>query len=61
MTQKNRKQLRYAVSTHTIERLRPSKEAMRLCEQVSSGTLTADAAVAAVLKRHGLKQVIAHG
>ena len=61
MTQKSRKQMEYAVSTIAIEKLFPSEEALRLCERVSSGTLSADDAVSSILKRYGLEQVPAHG
>ena len=61
MTQKSRKQLDYALSTQAIENLFPSKEALRLCEQVSSGRISTDEAVASLLQQYGLKQIPAHG
>ncbi len=39
-----------------LEKLVSSKEAIRFCEQISTGELSADAAVAALLKKRGLKQ-----
>lgn len=56
MTGKARKQIDYAVSTHTIERLYPSREAVRLCGQMASGKISANDAVSAVLKRYDLKR-----
>lgn len=61
MTQKSRKQMDYALSTQAIENLFPSKEALLLCEQVSSGRISTDEAVASLLQQYGLKQIPAHG
>lgn len=61
MTQKKSQQIEYVLSTHAIERLFPSKEAVRLCERMSDGTLSAKEAVASVLKAYGLKQGADHG
>lgn len=57
MTQKSRKQLEYVASTHAVERLTPSQDAMRLCEQLSDGKINADSAVETLLRLYGLKQV----
>lgn len=32
MTQKSKRQLEYIASTHAVERLTPSQDAIRLCE-----------------------------
>ena len=61
MTQESRKQIDYALSTQAIEKLFPSKAALRLCEDVSSGILSTDEAVAALLKQYGLTQASANG
>lgn len=61
MTQKSKRQLEYIVSTHAVERMAPSQDAMRLCEQISDGKLSADAAVEALLRLYGLKQVNSNG
>lgn len=61
MTQKSKKQIEYTVATHAVERLKPSKAAVRLCEQLSDGTISVDAAVDALLRLYGLKQVAANG
>ena len=53
MTQKAKKQIAYTLATHAVERLTPSQEAIRYCEQVSNGTLSADQAMEKLLKRHG--------
>ena len=61
MTQARKKRLEYSVSTHTIEKLFPSEDALRLCEQVSDGILDANDAVESILKKYDLKRVPAHG
>lgn len=55
MTQKSKRQLEYTISTHAIEHLTPSQEAIRLCRQMSEGKLDADSAVAALLHQYGLR------
>ncbi|HIR57244.1 MAG TPA: antitoxin VbhA family protein [Candidatus Gallacutalibacter pullicola] len=56
MTQKNRKQIEYAVSTQALEKLIPSKEALRLCEQISDGEISANDAVSFILKQHSFQK-----
>ena len=52
MTQARKKRLEYSVSTHTIEKLFPSEDALRLCEKVSEGVLNTNDAVASILKKY---------
>lgn len=61
MTQKSKRQLEYIASTHAVERLPPSQDAIRLCEQLSDGKISADAAVEALLQLNGLKHVSSNG
>lgn len=61
MTQKSKKQLEYIASTHAVECLTPSQDAMRLCEQLSDGKISADAAAEALLWLYGLNQVSSNG
>ncbi len=61
MTQKSRRYLEYVVSTHAVEQLTPSQDAMRLCEQLSDGEISADAAVETLLRLYGLKRVSSDG
>ena len=61
MPQMSKKHLDYSISTHTIEKLFPSEDAMRLCEQVSDGILDADDAVESIIKKYNLKRVSVHG
>lgn len=60
MTKKSKRQLEYTIATHAVERLSPSREAIRLCEQVSDGEISADSAVEALIRLHGLKQVMSN-
>ena len=61
MTQKSKRQLEYIASTHAVERLTPSQDAMCLCEQLSDGKISADAAVETLLRLYGLKRVNSNG
>lgn len=61
MTQKSRKQLEYTTATHAVEHLTPSRDAMRLCEQISDGKISADTAVETLLRLYGLKRVSSNG
>ncbi len=61
MTQKSKRQLAYTASTHAVECLALSQDAIRLCEQISDGTISADAAVETLLRLYGLKQVNSNG
>ena len=51
MTQTSKKRSEDSISTHTIEKLFPSEDALRLCEQVSDGTRDVNDAVEAILKK----------
>lgn len=61
MTQKSKRPLEYIASSHTVERLTPSQDAMRLCEQLSGGKISADAAAEALFRLYGLKQISSSG
>lgn len=61
MTQKSKRNIEYTKATHAVERLIPSKNALLLCEQISDGKVSANAAVDAILRLHGLKQVDLNG
>lgn len=61
MTAKNKKQLEYIMATHAVERLIPSKAALRLCGQMSDGKLNANDAVEALLHQYGLMRVSSDG
>lgn len=46
--------LKYTLSTQAIERATPSKEAIKLCEHMSQGKVTANVAVDLIKKKYGI-------
>jgi hypothetical protein len=46
--------MKYTLSTQAIERVTPSKDALRLCEKLSDGKLSANAAVDAIKQKYGV-------
>lgn len=60
MTQKGKEHLNYILATLAIEHLVPSREALRLCAQMSEGTMDADTAVLTLLRQHGLVKAPTH-
>ena len=52
MTMEASKQIEYSLSTLAIEQLHPSKEAILLCEQMSDGEISTDAAVAQIINKY---------
>ena len=60
MTQRAKEQIAYTLATHAVERVTPSREAVRYCEQVSDGKLSADQAVEKLLKRYGVTRNAKH-
>ena len=54
MADMRQRSIKYTLSTGAIERVAPSKEAVRLCEELSKGKVSADAAVAAIKEKYGL-------
>ena len=61
MTKKAEKQVAYTLSTHAVENLKPSRDAVRLCRQMADGKLGADEAVAIMLRKHGVEKRAADG
>ncbi len=55
MTQRSQQQINYTLATHAIEKLIPSKNALRLCEQISDGKMSADTAIMEILRQYGLR------
>ena len=59
-----RKEVAYTLATHAAENLRPSREAVRYCEQISAGRVSADQAVENLLARYGFRseaKIDSHG
>ncbi|MGE4277499.1 MAG: hypothetical protein AB7E30_10050 [Lawsonibacter sp.] len=46
--------LKYTLDTGAIERVAPSKDAVRLCKNLSKGKVSADAAMATLKLKYGL-------
>ena len=46
--------IKYTLSTGAIERVTPSREAVRLCEELTKGKVNANAAVEAIKVKYGL-------
>ena len=61
MTKKSEKQIEYTLATHAIEKLTPSYEALRLCEQMADGKVSADLAVSIILQQYGIERVLTNG
>ncbi len=57
MNSKETRRIEYVLTTHAIEKLTPSKTAVGLCRKVTKGTVSADAAVSALLKEYGVKRM----
>ena len=57
MNSKETRRMEYVLTTHAIEKLTPSKTAVSLCRKVTKGTVSADAAVSALLKEYGVKRM----
>lgn len=57
MTREASKQIEYSLSTLAIEKLSPSREAMKLCEQMSDGEISTEAAVAAIINRYSSRRM----
>jgi hypothetical protein len=56
MTSLSEQNLKYTLSTQAIERIIPSKDAVRLCEHMSQGKLTANMAVELIKKKYGVSE-----
>lgn len=52
--QESSQNLKYTIATQAIDRVTPSKDALSLCEKLSTGKISANDAVDAVKKKYGL-------
>lgn len=55
MTRKAKDNVNYTVATHAAEHMPLSSETITLCERIADGHITGDAAVAEILRRHGVE------
>jgi hypothetical protein len=53
--------IEYTLASHAVERLRPSLDAVQLCQQMEQGKIGANAAIAELLKKRGITVVKHHG
>jgi len=56
MTNQSESNLKYAISSHAIENMAPSKRAVLLCRQNASGKIAADRAVEEILRDYGIQK-----
>lgn len=56
MVNLSERNLKYTLSTQAIERISPSKHAVRLCEHMAEGKLTANTAVNLIKKKYGVSE-----
>lgn len=52
--------IEYTLNTQAIEGVIPSKDALSLCERLSSGKESADSAIEAIKRKYGLRMGGAH-
>lgn len=55
MTVKAKEAVNYTLATHAAERLTLSREAVRLCEKIADGHMTADSAVAQLKRSYAVE------
>ena len=61
MTEHASAALNYTLATHAAERMKPSQEALRLCEEIAEGYISGDQAVEQLLLRYGIESKVKHG
>lgn len=54
MTDKAKSNIRYTITTHALEKMTPSKEAVRLCERIAAGQISTDQAVNEIVRNYRL-------
>ena len=53
--------VKYTLASHAVEHMRPSEDCIDLMQKMSDGKISADDAVAVLLKKYGLSQMKQHG
>ena len=61
MTQKAKVNVQYMLATHAAERMRPSREAISLCEQIADGRISGDDAIAQIKRLYGVESRNSNG
>lgn len=57
MTQRAESNLKYTLATHAAEKMTPSSNAIRLCEQIADGKISADRAVEQIMRDYGIESM----
>lgn len=57
LTKRAQTAIQYTLATHAAEGMTPSKQAVRLCEKIADGRMSADRAVEEIKARYGLRGV----
>lgn len=55
MTPKGKESLKYTLATLAIEKVTPSRKAIRLCEEITEGRISADNAVEQIKRYYGIE------
>lgn len=57
MTKQAKENINYTLSTLAIEKLTPSKAAIKLCEETTAGKMSVEKAIKALTALYGVKHV----
>lgn len=52
--------IKYTLASHAVEKLRPSDDAIQLCDRVTNREISTEDAIAAILKKYGVSLVRSH-
>lgn len=55
MTPKAKQSLKYTLATLAVEKVAPSRKAVRLCEEIAEGRISADSAVEQIKRYYGIE------
>jgi hypothetical protein len=61
MNKRVKEHVQYSIATHAVEKMKPSRKAIRLCEQVAAGCISADHAVEQIKRSYGIENKRANG
>lgn len=55
MTPKAKESLKYTLATLAVEKVTPSRKAIRLCEKIAEGHISGDSAVEQIKRSYGIE------
>ena len=58
---KQKERVEYALATHAIEKLVPSKDAVNLCHLMNEGVISVEDAVLSIMTKYGIAKVKTYG